>query len=67
MKAKTAKKVSVLLCVCSFLMFCWPGILLFDRPAPLVFGLPPMLWGTYLCVILCVILMLIVSKMGVEK
>ena len=67
MKEKSKRTLAILLCIFTFLLFCWPGIILFNRPAPLIFGLPPMLWGVYLCVIICVILMTIVSKMGVEK
>ncbi|MBN2552274.1 MAG: hypothetical protein JXB06_05870 [Spirochaetales bacterium] len=70
MSAKQRKGASVfgvIAMIAMFVLFCWPGILLFDRPGPLFLGLPPMLWGTYLCVLLCVILMSILVKLGVEK
>ena len=66
-KKKTAATVGVILVILSFLMFCWPGIMLFDKTGPLFLGLPPMIIGTYLCVILTVIFMSILFKLGVEE
>jgi len=66
-KGKAAGVFGVISMISMFVLFCWPGIVLFDRPGPLILGLPPMLWGTYLCVVLCVILMSILLKLGVEK
>ena len=64
---KPAGVLGVTLLVLSFLMFCWPGILLFDKTGPLILEVPPMIFGTYLCVVVVVIFMLILNALGVEK
>ena len=66
-KKKPAAVWGVILTVLSFLMFCWPGILLFDKTGPLILGVPPMIFGTYLCVVLVVILMSVLYALGVEE
>jgi len=66
-RKNTAATAGIILIVLSFLLFCWPGIMLFDKTGPLFLGLPPMIVGTYLCVILTVIFMSILYRLGVEK
>lgn len=66
-RKKVAGKVGVFLIVLSFLGFCWPGIMLFDKAGPLFLGYPPMIVGAYLCVLLCVVFMSILFYLGVEE
>jgi hypothetical protein len=66
-KKKPAGVLGVIFLVFSFLMFCWPGMLLFDKTGPLILGVPPMIFGTYLCVVVVVILMSILFALGVEE
>lgn len=66
-KRKRVTILGVVLMVLAYLLLCWPGILLFDRVGPLFLGLPPMLWGVYLIVLLIVGAMLLLNRLGVEK
>jgi len=66
-KKKKAGILGFILMVLCYLLLCWPGILLFDRPGPLVLGMPPMLWGIYLGVLIVVGCMVLLYTLGVEK
>ena len=58
--------VTICLLILSFLLVCWPGIALFNRPEPIVLGLPPILFWVYLVTLIVVGFMCLAYKWEVE-
>ena len=50
-------KLGLALLIFCFILHCWPVIELFDRPTPIILGLPPILFWTVLGIIITVICM----------
>ncbi|MCF7929378.1 MAG: hypothetical protein K9L68_11520 [Spirochaetales bacterium] len=66
-KKKTARTIGIIISIVFFPLFCWPGIMMFDKTEPLFLGLPPLFIGTYLSVVLTVIILTILVNSGVES
>lgn len=50
-----------------YALICWPGLSLFNKPTPIVAGLPPFAFANYLMVPIVVGIMLLLYKWGVEE
>jgi len=55
------------LMILCYVLLCWPGILLFNKPTPIIAGLPPFILTNYIMVLVIVGIMFLLYKWEVEE